>query len=123
MSISSMQGRFPFFSLGTSAKHFGEKKNTNWTFIHEKILVYFSYEMRAISFIYLLKEPKIQMYWFWPESIQELFNITGEESCLLYGIKTKQTQVAISTPMVTFFPLPGFPGGEKMRQYLKLWQK
>lgn len=26
MSISSMQGRFPFFSLGTSAKYFGEKK-------------------------------------------------------------------------------------------------
>lgn len=24
--------------------------------------MYFSYEMRAISFIYMLKEPKIQMY-------------------------------------------------------------
>lgn len=50
----------------------------------------------------MLKELKIQMYLFWPESIQELFNIMGKEFCLLYCIKTKQTQVAISTPMVNF---------------------
>lgn len=52
--------------------------------ILENILVYFSLKMRAISFIYMLKELKIQMYLFFPESIQELFHIIGKESCLLY---------------------------------------
>lgn len=72
--------------------------------------------MRAISFIYMLKEFKILMYLFWPESIQEVSNITGKEFCLLYWIKTKQTQV-------DFLSFPGYPGGAKMRQYLKLWQE
>lgn len=69
MSISSMHGRFPFFSLGTSAKYFKEK-NKFYQFkiyVYENILVYVSYKMRAISLVNMLKVLNIQMSHFCPE--------------------------------------------------------
>lgn len=45
--------------------------------------------MRAISFIYMLKELKIQMYLFFPESIQELLNCSLLEKSLAYFIVLK----------------------------------
>lgn len=48
MSISSMHGRFPFFSLGTSAKYFKEKIHLPTQYLNTKnILAYFSYKMRS----------------------------------------------------------------------------
>lgn len=71
MSISSMQGRFPFLSLGTSAEYFREKNVfINWRFIYETIIVYFSYKINAISLVYMLKVLKTQRYLFWPEKCE-----------------------------------------------------
>lgn len=86
MSISSMQGRLPFFSLGTSAEYFREKnKFINWTFIYEKYFSVLQLQNESISLAYMLKVLKIQMVAVLARKvwIRELFNVTGKDSCLL----------------------------------------
>lgn len=51
MSISSMHGRFPFFSLGTSAKYVKVKNKFYQLkiYVYENILVYVSYESHLLA--------------------------------------------------------------------------
>ena len=119
MSISSMQGRFPFFSLGTSAEYFREKnKFINWTFIYENILVYFSYKMRASPWLICLKYLKYKCTCFGQKGVNLRVVQHDWKRVLptwLYCTEMKQPQsnynkvsAAITTPTVTFFRCLGF---------------